>query len=108
VGPLTIATGSGWVLEATTSSTIQFRSTDTSFKVAGFTYPDPGCVQPTSMVSRYRFSAASGDTLVGTLCGEGSTLTATVSDQSGPGGFPALLTFQCQRWTNNAINCRRF
>jgi hypothetical protein len=108
VGPQTIATGSGWVLEATTSSTIQFRSTDNTFKVVGFTYPDPGCVQPGPMVSRFRFAFASGDTLAGTLCGEGSTLTATVSDSSGSGGFPAQFAYQCQRWTSNAMVCRRF
>jgi hypothetical protein len=106
--PQTIATGSGWVLEATTGPAIQFRSTDGSFKVFGLTFPDPGCVQPAPMVSRFRISSAPGDTLSGTLCGEGTTLTATVSNFSGSSNPDEQATFQCQRFASNAMFCRRF
>ncbi len=103
-GPITHYNEGDWILEATSSTTLQLRNlTGTGFLNWNFIYPS-GCGAGTSGVSQsFRFSTTIGQTLTGTLCSEGSTLLVTVNDGSSP-----MTLFRCHRRTANHNECQRF
>lgn len=101
-GPITLGSGTGWVLEATTASSLQLRSTVSSFKDFGIVYPT-GCGQPSTMVNAFRYSINAGETLLSTLCGEGSVADVTVYVN----GEQNATLIRCQRTFGNAVMCQR-
>jgi hypothetical protein len=96
------------VLESTQPDTIQLRTTASGeFMVYGIVYPasctGSGLGGASSMVSSHRFSLATGDTLAGTLCSEGSTMLVTVYRLGGE----IADQFRCMRLAGNANVCQK-
>ncbi|MEA2391515.1 MAG: hypothetical protein QOK31_1624 [Solirubrobacteraceae bacterium] len=102
-GPQTAYTGNGWVLEAVTATSLRLRNTSGNFMSWGLTYPQSCGTQPVPIGSSFRFSVTTGDTLSGSLCSEGSVLTAYVTENTGA----AMTTVVCQLVSSNAPACKR-
>lgn len=103
-GPINMYTGTGWVLEATTATGFQLRSTGTSlFLDMSISYP-ASCTQPAAMQQVFALAMSSGTTLAGTLCSEGSQGFAMVHDAN----QGEVYMFRCQRYAANAQICQRY
>jgi hypothetical protein len=107
VGPITIYTGNGYVVEATFADTIQLRNTASSAYLNwNITYPT-NCISGTpassTPASVHRFSATAGETLIGTLCNIGSAMDITAWND----GDPQAALLRCWRNADNAIACQK-
>lgn len=102
-GPITLFTGSNYVVEALTASTVQLRTTGAGFNNYGIVHPTACAANSATMAAAFRFSSAVGDTLQGTFCNEGSTMIITV----GVSSSTSSNVLHCWRRTSNAVACQR-
>lgn len=108
-GPFTIDSTSGWTLETPTADTIRLTVLATGFYDFSMQYPDPAsCSGPpqgssaTAVVNRYRNATTAGDSLSGTFCGDGSTITVGVYTSNG-----TYQRYSCIKYAGNANVCQR-
>jgi len=107
-GPITLYTGTDYILEAPDSATLRLRRTAAGgFYDWSISHPTAcvgnGASGSASMVQSHRLTVAAGDALTGTLCLEGSTAFVTVA----PFGGARADLFRCWRLTGNAIGCQK-
>jgi len=107
VGPITHYTGAGWVLETLAAATLQLRATSASFRDFGFVSPSSctgnGTGGNATMTNPHRYSFNAGDTLSASFCAEGSTILATVFEDT----TKLMTQFRCIRYAGNANVCAR-
>ncbi len=102
-GPITLYTGTNFVLEATNASTLRLRTTNATFVDYGMIVPTTCAANTAATTQTFRFSTLPGETLTGTLCAQGSTAVVTVNDAVSQ----QMTSYTCQRYTGNAIACTR-
>lgn len=107
-GPITMASGTNWILEATSGSTMQLRRIATGGFLAWSIAHPTACAGSSSagtstLAQAHRFSFTVGDTTVGTLCTEGSTLNVSVQVSNENN----MTMVRCMRFTSNHIVCQR-
>jgi hypothetical protein len=101
-GPITLHTDTAWVLEATSASTVQVRVTAAANLSVSVQHPADTCTQPVTLVQRFAFFNAAGNTLAGTFCATGSRVDFAVYV------FATQRTVRhtCIRYVTNAIACQ--
>jgi len=91
------------VLEATTATTLQLRTTSNGLLDYSITHPT-SCAAGSSGVGQvFRFSSSVGDTLSASFCDIGSMMFIQVFDFTGP----QVHQFRCWRATSNHNVCQR-
>ena len=108
--PVTHYTGAGWVLESTTPTTLQLRSTNSNSNTFNITYPT-GCAgspatggAASGMAQVFKSTFSEGDTTAGTLCGDGGAAFVTVWS----GQESKVYWFRCMSHPSNATVCQRY
>lgn len=105
-GPLTHFETADYVLEALSATSLQVRSKSASFLTASITHPSScaasGGINSAETAQSFRFMSGVGQTLQGSLCGEGSTAFITIAKFL---EYPAW--FRCWRVTGNHNACQR-
>jgi hypothetical protein len=103
-GETPVYEGDGWLLEGLDVSSFRLVNINADPKSFGVTYPGSCGTQRVPVVSRFRYSNSSNETLSGSLCDEGSTLTAYVDVYADP---PERTTIVCQKLFSFETDCRR-
>jgi hypothetical protein len=101
-GPLTLHTDTSWVLEATSTTTVQVRLTAAANLSVSVQHPADTCTSPATVVQRAAFLNAAGTTLAGTFCGTGSRLDFAVYIFA----TQQVVRYTCIRYASNAIACQ--
>jgi hypothetical protein len=102
--PVVHYTGAKFVVEATDASTVQVRTTAASSSILDISieYPSSCALTSGSMSFAARSSNTVGDTLVGTLCAEGSPIWVTVFDYA----TRRNTLLRCWKLTTNGNACQ--